>query len=325
MLSIAAGFAGLAALALAAPEPLPDRTREPFAWQPVEPLTGWPLPQVEPEPPPRPSIVTPRYDLVQTPALVRTAQALHDWRPDPEWGGDPQTFAIGDIRVTLGGAEKTVFADTNDAEWRGAVVMVEAPGMAPWRARRDDVQALVWFGVGLLDAARPGPQVLIGFHTGGMRCCLAYSLLTPENGRWRETSLEEVVENSMLEGMIDWPTDLDGDGRPEWVFSESNTNYMGEVWQPPVYLQVHDGKVANITDRRSLRPHLRARMNEAEADCRKHDNRACATLVLMAGKLGGEERAWRVLMENYDRQGPFGTDFPGEMLRYRSDGAMAWR
>lgn len=325
MLAIAAGFAGLAALALAAPEQLPDRTREPFVWQRVEPLIGWPLPQVEPAPPPRPSIVTPQYDLVQTPALVRTPQALHDWSPGSEGGGDPQTFAIGDIRITIGGAERTVFADTNDSEWRGAVVMVEAPGMTPWRARRDDVQALVAFGVGRLDAARPGPQVLIGIYTGGMRCCFAYSLLTPENGRWRETSLEAAVENSMLEGMSDWPTDLDGDGRPEWAFSESNTNYMGEVWLPPVYLQVHDGKVANVTDRPSLRPQLRTRMNEAEAYCRQHDNRACAALVLMAGKLGGEDRAWRILMANYDRDGPDGTDFPHDMQRYRSDGGMAWR
>ena len=45
----------------------------------------------------------------------------------------------------------------------------------------------------------------------------------------------------------------------------------------------------------------------------------------MAGKLGGEDRAWRVMLANYDRAEALGTYFPEHTRIYRSDGSVAWK
>ncbi len=318
VLGILAGFASLAALALGAPEPLPDRSVEPFAWTRAETALSWPVRDEPDLPPAPPKTVTERHDLPQTPAIGRKTQVLHEWHATGAGDLDPQTFAIGDLRISMGSAEQILTKATGHVDLNGAVVMVEAPGMAPWRMRRTDAHARAEFGVGRIDAARPGPQVLIGLYTGGMRCCMSYVLLTPDAGRWRETSLEAVVENHGLDGLFDgWPIDRDGDGSPELKFLESSYRYMGEVWSPPVFLQIHDGKVVDVSDRPGLRPQYRALLKEAELECRRHDNRACGTMLLVAGRLGDDRHAWRTLLANYDRHGEKGDYFPQHISRYR--------
>jgi hypothetical protein len=329
ILGIIAGFAALAALALAAPEPTPDRTVEAFVWTRAETALGWPLPEsAEPPSPSPPRVTVERLSLVQTPAVRRKADAAHEWFPNPdmEGGGDPQTFAIGELRITVGSAAEDRVQGGGELEPYGAIIMVEAPGMTPWRMRRDDVRTGVTFGVSRIDAGRPGPQLLVGVFAGGMRCCMSYVLLTPENGRWRETSLDPQVEARGLEGAIaGWPIDYDGDGRLELRLFESSYSYMGEAWPPYVFLQVRGGKVVDVSDDRRFWPQHLARMKQAEVGCRRHDNEACGALVLMAGKLGDEARAWRIMLANYDRGGMHGDDFPDHVRRYRSDGDEAWR
>ena len=147
---------------------MPDRTRVPFVWQRIEQLIGWPLPDEPPgSPPPRPSVTTAHFNLPPTPALPRAPRTLHLWFPTSSrtegeaQNLDPQTYAIGALRISLGSAEQVLTVGETDPQLSGAVVVVEAPGMAPWRLRRTDTRTMVEYGVGRLDPARPEPQVLI--------------------------------------------------------------------------------------------------------------------------------------------------------------------
>lgn len=217
------------------------------------------------------------------------------WSADDE--GDPKTYRIGEVTLTFG-ALKTE-TDSYGAHKSGIAVLVEAPGMEPFRLNDDGTMALASFGVGRLDMTRPDPQVLLGIFTGGAHCCTRYVLLTPNGKTWVQTDLGMVDK-----AMNDWPEDLNHDGKPEMFIGDDRFNYAfasyAGSWAPYAFWQIEDGKVVDVSADKGFARLYRTYAKDAEVDCRKHDNGACAGFVAAAARAGDFDRAWQVMLDSYD-------------------------
>lgn len=175
----------------------------------------------------------------------------------------------------------------------GLAVDITAPGMAPYRLRDNEVYATLRFGMGRIDPAQPR-QISLMLYTGGAHCCTRWIVLTPKAGKWSAQELGEWDGEG-----FDWPKDVDGDGAPDIVlFDQAFLYAFGGYAQsrpPPQIYHLTGGAFADVSAKPGFRPLFEKAMAEAEPDCRKADQSACAAYMANALRLGRGDKAWAVV------------------------------
>lgn len=217
---------------------------------------------------------------------------------------DLQTYVVGKVRLTMSQAQ----LDRPFWEREGLRVEVRAPGMKRRTLSWPDNGRMVKFGVGRLDRARPGPQILLLRWTLGAHCCYVATLLTPEGDHWRVEDLDEWDDGNLWPTTFnpgEWPRDRDGDGTPELLVPDERFRYVFEAYvasiAPLRLQQIHKGQMIDVSDRRAFRPLFEATLPLLKENCDgKGTNGYCAAYVATASRLGQRRQAWAWMLKRRD-------------------------
>jgi hypothetical protein len=167
----------------------------------------------------------------------------------------------------------------------------------------DDVSATL--GVGKIDPESSKSQLLLTSYTGGAHCCVHIQVLDFIDGGWR------TVEVGTFDGepFAEFPADLDGDGIADIRRWDDRFAYAFGCyacsWMPPRIFNVRGGDVQDVSAAARYRPLYVKDYAQAEHDCLKHANPACAGLVADGYRLGRAAAAWAVAMANIDPTDPW--------------------
>ena len=156
------------------------------------------------------------------------------------------------------------------------------------------------FGIGKLDAGSTTEQVILSTFSGGAHCCTDVKVLTLTGGGWK------TVEFGAWDGdgLSAFPADIDGDGYADFVFSDDRFAYAftdyADSYMPPRIFQIHGTEAMEFSQSKSFHMLFEKDMHEAEGGCIKHNNGACAAYAADAARLGQFDRAWDMVLKNYD-------------------------
>jgi hypothetical protein len=210
----------------------------------------------------------------------------------------PDTFQMGQVTITL--ASAITGRDKSDARPTGLMLRASAPGVRSQVLTFADSPRLLNLGVGRMDLGQPGPQVLFTIESERGSCCTVFYLLTVRKGGWRLQRLGSWTVDDR-----DWPIDRDGDGAPELMLRDERFPAwlppQFREWTPPRFVQVRSGKVEDVSNRPGFASHYREHMVWTERHCREGQNFACTAMVAAAGRIGEGDRAWKVMLDHYDR------------------------
>jgi hypothetical protein len=175
--------------------------------------------------------------------------------------------------------------------------------------------------VGRLDGA--GSRfVMWQAYTGGAHCCFNIQLVLPDEPGRGVISLG----NFDMEMLTDIPSDVDGDGRTDFVLRDNDFLYafasFAGSFAPPQIWNVEGGRAVNV----SAAPRYRALFVDAMAETRPiclepgegERNGACAAFIAAAARIGEADRAWAEMLGAYDRggDGDEGGPFPGRLRAF---------
>ncbi len=174
------------------------------------------------------------------------------------------------------------------------------------------------FGVGRLDTLGLTEEVIFSTFSGGAHCCTSVQVLKLVDGRWKTIDLGQWDGG----GLGSFPTDIDGDGYADMVFSDDRfayafTNYA-ESRMPPRVFEIRNGAAQDVSASGRYRPLYEEDMKEAQRDCAMHNNGACAAFVADAAHLGLFGRAWEEMLTNYDAKSDW--DYPTKCNVVTADG-----
>jgi uncharacterized protein YecT (DUF1311 family) len=239
-----------------------------------------------PTPAPPPAAPTPHVP----PSPIDT---MISWQPAHD--GDPKTYSIDGLLLTLSSRAQPGGGPV-------AVLHVVAPD-----GRAGDILgdanpqgAAASIGVGHVDPAAPGPQVIFATNTGGAHCCDHVRLLELGPNGWTAADLGQFQGDTLAS----FPRDVDGDGVLDFVMADDRFAYaftdFAESYEPPRVFDVQSGAVLDMSAQPRYAKLFRKDMKAAEAACIKHGNGACAAFVADASRLGLYGWAWRIMLASYD-------------------------
>lgn len=176
--------------------------------------------------------------------------------------------------------------------------------------------------VGRLDAAG-NRFVMWQAYTGGAHCCFNIQLILPDGPERGVISLG----NFDMEMMADIPSDVDGDGRTDFVLRDNDFLYafasFAGSFAPPQIWNVERGRAVNVSAAARYRPLFVEAISETRPICldpRGGDDRngACAAFVAASARIGDFEGAWRAMLGGYDRRDDGHRDgpFPGRLRAF---------
>jgi hypothetical protein len=162
-------------------------------------------------------------------------------------------------------------------------------------------RAAAQVGVGRIDPARPEPQVLFTSFSGGAHCCADTKLVVRDGRGWTAIDVAH-QDGAWLDA---FPKDLDGDGTVEFQLADDRFLYAFESyagsWAPPLFRQVRDGQVKDVSAAPGLRGEYRAYAARLQPECQKGQNGACAAFAAAAARLGWLDAAWPLVLASYQR------------------------
>ncbi len=215
----------------------------------------------------------------------------------------PARYRVGDLLVVIRG--ETSGEDPETMLVR-PVVTVEAPGQPPVTIEGGDTRPtyshLVTFG--RWESGRP--YVMLQSFTGGAHCCNEVQLVVPHEGRLA------AVHFGSWDGDYaeDLPSDLDGDGRIDFVFLDNSFLYAfasyADSYAPPLVLNVVDSAIVDVSARPGFRLLFEAALPDQRRACvspevERPRNGACAAFVATAARAGRFDQAWAEMLAAYDR------------------------
>lgn len=229
------------------------------------------------------------------PRTVHAAAANRMIEWDARRDGNPRTWRVGEVTVTL---------STRRGESAPVpIITVRAPGLPVFRHEGQEGLEIVLarFGVGRIDPAVPGPQILFTSYSGGAHCCTQVDLLEFAGGRWRVVDVREWDGD----GLGAFPVDVNGDGVRDLVMADNRFDYAFDShagsFMPPQILNIRNGHVSDVSADPSYRRIFESALAETEPVCREHANGACAAFVAIAARLGRAQWAWPIFLASYDR------------------------
>jgi uncharacterized protein YecT (DUF1311 family) len=209
--------------------------------------------------------------------------------------GDPKTYAIDGLSLTLASRAQATGGPI-------PVLHVAAPDGRAFDVTGDAGLGGTGlnFGVGRLDPAGDGSQVIVAGFTGGAHCCDHVGVLELGSDGWR------LLDVGSFEGdtLGDFPKDVDGDGTPDLVMSDDRFayafSYYADSYMPPRVFNILHGAVVDVSAQPRYAKLFRQDMKGAQDACMKHSNGGCAAFVADASRLGLHDWAWRIMLANYD-------------------------
>lgn len=162
------------------------------------------------------------------------------------------------------------------------------------------------YAVVKLDATDPVPSLLVQTYSGGAHCCADYIAVTPVNDALKAVPIG-FFNGGPLE---DAPTDLDGDGRVDIAVRDDRFLYefapYYASWAPPMFLNMVDGEVVDVSTRPAFRKALDAYAAKALKSCadtsEKFRNGACAVYVGIKARQGAYAQALKRVSRFINRE-----------------------
>jgi len=197
--------------------------------------------------------------------------------------------------------------DPEDRDFGRTTLTVAMPGHAPLAVHGvfTNIEG-VRVAVGRWGDGRP--FVLFQSFTGGAHCCSDVQLVLPERRR-----LRAIHVGTWDGGFLELPTDVDGDGAPDFVVRDNRFLYAFASYAgshaPPQIWNIVGGRSVDVSAGPRYRPLFVAAMNEERADCMEggaEANSPCAAYVAAAARVGQFDRAWREMLPAYERAPQFG-------------------
>lgn len=215
---------------------------------------------------------------------------------------DPERvrYRSGDVTLSV---RAVTSGDDPDSRLARPVVTIQMQGFPPVEVEGSDTPASFdhRLAVGRWDAERP--YVLFQTYTGGAHCCNQVYAVLPDGSRLRVVDLGE-WDGGPSDTL---PTDVDGDGRLDFVFSDNSFLYLfasyADSFAPPLILNIVDGRTEDVSDRPGFRPLFEQSMRESRAVCvdpRRTPNGACAAYVASAARIGRFDEAWAEMLTHFD-------------------------
>jgi hypothetical protein len=235
-------------------------------------------------------------------AVFMTAAQAQATTPLLTWDGRdkpaPQTLRQGGLEFRL--STRPPSSGPATADRSEPVLDVTAPGAPPLRMVGEGDVPYVSVGAVRLDPLVKGPQVLFMAFSGGAHCCNDVRFAELDGGRWR------VLHLGQWNGDVpDRLKDIDGDGRPDLEFRDDRYLYAFGCYAcsyaPLQIIAVEGGKKKDVSKERRFFPAHRRELKVAEVGCRDHMNGVCAGYLAEAAILGRAQRAWRVMLDSYDK------------------------
>ena len=249
-----------------------------------------------------------KHFLVAAAALLATPSAAQaqsvrtvEERTPIDWSyarePNPVRYRVGDVMLTVHGRREADMPDLIVP-----VLRVAMPGLAPVEAEGSPTGEGFEHRITVdrWDAERR--YVLFQSFSGGAHCCNMIQLILPEDGRLQRIELGE-WDGGYLDEM---PTDLDGDGRIDFVlrddvFLYAFTSYA-ESFPPPQVINIVGGSPVDVSASPAFRPLFESAMADARPLCvEEHANGACAAYVATAARVGRLDQAWAEMLQAYHR------------------------
>ena len=168
-------------------------------------------------------------------------------------------------------------------------------------------------GIGKLDPANPGDQVIFTTYSGGAHCCTTIHILELTNGKWENIA---VRNGANIFGEVDgeplwqFPVDVDGDGVPDIVLRDDSFLYQFDAYAfsraPPRIFEIRNGDIKDVTTEPRYLQVFESDMEEARASCLQHSNGGCAGFIADAARSGHFVDAWSAMLSNYDPKSDWG-------------------
>lgn len=188
-------------------------------------------------------------------------------------------------------------------ESRHPVWTISAPDMRPARINQLDTWpdlADARVAIGPLTRGGP-PSVVMQTFTGGAHCCWHVVIATPAGRDFQITSVDEWDGNE-----IEWPKDLNGDGRVDFEMTDPSFQYIFGVYvcctAPPVIIDIRDGRAVDVSTDPSFAPVYRADMARWRDCLTEGGQPECAALAADAARLGEFDRVWPKLAAYFERK-----------------------
>ena len=232
--------------------------------------------------------------------LATSALAVPMTSWDAEKNGDPKTYDIGGLSLTL--------SSVKDQTVSFPVLTIRARDTLPLVLREDDGGfAQASFGVGRFDPKGDDRQVVFTYYTGGAHCCDAVVLAEHGKAGWKTVDLGQWDG-----GFASPPVDLDGDGAVDFVFVDQRFLYAFGCFAcghaPPQIMNVVGGEVRDVSTATGLRALFEKDMAEAREGCAGGENAVCAGYVADGARLGRFNEAWTFMLAHYNRRDDW--DYP---------------
>jgi hypothetical protein len=188
-----------------------------------------------------------------------------------------------------------------------AVVTVRRLGLRPQRiVLGAAIEFGLLFNIGRLNQAGDR-YVMVQAFGGGPHCCVSIDVAIPE-GRDRGAVHLGDVDTAMTDRLDPAPTDLDGDGRIDFVVRDNRffyefTGYGGTALPPLRIWNIRRGRIVEVSTEPRFRTAFQQDVRERRATClqgRDEVRSACPAYIATEARLGRFRSAWRDMLRVYD-------------------------
>ena len=134
------------------------------------------------------------------------------------------------------------------ASWEDAVIVVQFPGLAPYKAHQDESRESAFgisIGIGRMAEADPAATVLIAGYTGGMHCCATLQAVSLVDGEPGSVLLPR-KDGELIDA---FPDDIDGVRDIRWQDDSllyAFTSYAAS-WPVPRIYHLRRGELVDVS------------------------------------------------------------------------------
>ena len=217
-----------------------------------------------------------------------------DTAPQAQW--IEWTEGEGKDRFHIAGMDIRMSAQ-KDGDRSGAVMTVTAADGTSVSVNGESKSgaAVAQFAVVQMDAASDARQVILSSFSYGAHCCTVGTLVEHTPSGWRKVDL-----GAWDGDRLSLPTDVDGDGKKEFVLADESFLYSFAPYAgssaPPAIFVIEQGQMKDVSDQPRYRSIFQEDLTAARDACREYGNGACASYAATAARLGQLDAAWPVVL-----------------------------